>query len=202
MGKVKEEFYLSLIFLGKWLALGLGAFGILYFAINVAYKKSYYEPRMASFDLEIQELIERKTKDELELAALRERHELLIENISEIEGAEIPNSEESIEEAKAEIEKLGLNWWEQFEIPLISRNPAAELAYTKLAEAESGNSAALSERDRLLKETNSIGSDSNKLTTNIRKIDESIAAVEQRKRRAEVDVKGPLFWLIGILGLT
>lgn len=202
MTKVKEEFFLSLIFLGKWLALGLGVFGILYLTINVAYNKTYYEPRMATFDLKIQELVESKTKFELELVSLRDRHDLLIERISLIEQIDIPNSEATIEAAKGEIGKMGLRWWEQYDIPLISRNPEANLAYRSLAEAESANSMVLRERDNLKKERDSISSDSNKLTTNIRKIDEKIAAMDRKKRKAQVDVKGPLFWLIGLLGLT
>lgn len=60
VNKVKEEFYLSLIFVAKWLMLGLGIVGILYFAIYLAYHKSYHDPLMEKYDLEIAELVEQK----------------------------------------------------------------------------------------------------------------------------------------------
>ncbi len=60
MQKVKEEFFLSVIFVLKWLSLGLGALAIVYFAISLAYHKSYYEPLIQEYDLEISELKKKK----------------------------------------------------------------------------------------------------------------------------------------------
>ena len=67
MDKVKEEFFLSLIFILKWLSLGLGALGILYFAISLAYHKSYYDPLIKEYDLEISELHKEKEAVETSL---------------------------------------------------------------------------------------------------------------------------------------
>src|SRR5688572_10806032 len=135
MSRVKEELYLSLIFVGKWLGLGLGIVGLIYLAINLAYKKSYYEPRMATFDLEISDFLESKATLEGELSLLREKQNSLIAQISTIETIEIPEADNQIAEAQSKIEKLGLNWWEKYDLPLIERNEQVEKSYEMLAEA-------------------------------------------------------------------
>ena len=72
MQKVKEEFFLSLIFVLKWLSLALGVLGILYFAISLAYHRSYYDPLMKKYELEIAELHKQKTENETSLSRLQQ----------------------------------------------------------------------------------------------------------------------------------
>ena len=67
MQKVKEEFFLSLIFVAKWLLLVLGTLGILYFAISRAYQTYYYDPLIKEYQVKSAEFNKEKTTAETTL---------------------------------------------------------------------------------------------------------------------------------------
>jgi len=202
MEKVKEEFILSLIFVGKWLFLGLGIVGVLYVAISLAYNKSYYEPRMDKYDLELAEIAERidglkDTKITLEndLGSTDDRIKLL-------EKVELLKVEKEIERSKELISTLGLKWWQKLPIPMLKESESAKKAYETLKKAENKKSALVDEIEKLRdKRKNSNTSISNVLSE-IQNYEMELSEKKRDKKRAEVDVKGPMLWLAGILGLT
>ena len=198
MNKIKEEFLLSLIFVGKWIALGFAAVGILYFAINLAYHKSYFDPRMAKFDLEIEELAVHQSELRAELSSEQTRIDSIGKEIGSIRSGELTKTNEAIADAKSKISKLGHKWWEK-----IVRIPAeASEAYKELENAEDRKAKVLFKIDQLEEEQKRAVSNSAELKAKIEQSGIKIQEVSTEKRRAEVDVKGPLLWLAGILGLT
>jgi peptidoglycan hydrolase CwlO-like protein len=201
MNRVKEEFYLSVIFVGKWLALGLGVIFLISFGINYAYHKSYYDPMMQKFDFEIKQLNEKKKNLEIQSVALSTKHKELEQKISKIEKSDIPLVEEKIYKANNEIDNLQLRFWERCEIPLVHRSDLAEKKCQAVNEAEKERSSLNTRLESLNSEKDQINAQYQNLSSEIVIVSGQITQKEQDKRKAEVDVKGPILWLIGILGL-
>ena len=202
MKKVKEELMLSLIFVGKWLILGLGVVGVLYLAISLAYNKSYYEPRMDKFDLDIAEITESMSALMEKKATLEVNLDLTVNKIKLLEDDKLAKVEKEIEDAKLVISELDLKWWQKLPAPMFKGDQSTKQAYKDLDELELQKKGIVNELNKLRdirKSSNqSIVSAANK----IKKNEMDILEKKRDKKRAEVDVKGPILWLIGILGLT
>jgi len=202
MEKVKEEFMLSLIFVGKWLILGFGVLGILYVAIYLAYHKSYYDPRMDKYDLEIAEIVE-------SIDGLKETKVTLVsglestnKKITILEDRELPKAEKEIENAKSSIAELGLKWWDKLPIPMLEKSDSAKQAFQRLDNAELKKESIEESIEGLRGKRKSSNTSISNVDGEIQNYEADLSEKKRDKKRAEVDVKGPLIWLASILGLT
>jgi len=202
MERVKEEAFLSIIFVGKWLALGLGVFAILYFGINTAYHKTYYDSHMAKYDLEIDEIKQHKSKLEKELTSIKSNQKILLDETLYAEHEGITKANYQIEQAKTKIDGLGLRWHEKVSARLLKNNTQAAEAYQQLADAQTLKAETVKKLKNLQKDNERISLDSPRVTKEIQEDEKKIAEKIRDKKRAEVDIKGPLMWLFGFLGLT
>jgi chromosome segregation ATPase len=202
MKKVAEEFLLSLIFVGKWLVLGLGIVGILYVAISLAYHKSYHDPRMDQFDLDIAESIDKKNRLEETRETLTNGMDATNNEIEKLEENDLPNSDRQIESIKLKISDLGLKWWDRLPIPMLEKDEAVEEIYQELDDANNNRTAIVykievfkNDRDKSIELISGISKE-------IRDYEIDISELKNDKKRAQVDVKGPMIWLLSMLGLT
>jgi peptidoglycan hydrolase CwlO-like protein len=198
MSKVKEELLLSMIFIGKWLVLGLGVVGVLYLAINLAYHKSYFDPRMEKFDYDIAKLEEKKNNINLELNAL-EKEKSKKERRLKLKKSDLKSTNEDLDKIKDRMSNLGLDWWK---LRIFNNDNKTDKVYFKLDKARNKYDGISKEIDDL---SNAIDSYQSKIQDKSDKINEyiqDILEVKEEKEETEVDVKGPMGWLIGMLGLT
>jgi len=202
MSKVKEELLLSTIFVGKWLALGLGVVGILYISIYLAYHKSYFDPRMEKFDLEISEQLELKNRLEATRITLNSGLKANKGKADELKTDNFPDVENRINKAKEEIDNLGLKWWEKIPVPMLKKDKKVEAAYNELKIAERARGSINDKLDGLHDEYEKSNKLIKKISNEIQDYEMEISEIERDKKRAQVDVKGPVLWLFSILGLT
>ncbi len=202
MKKVKEELLLSIIFVAKWLVLGLGSVGVLYVAIYFAYHKSYYDPRLEKFDYEISVLQDRKDSLVTSIEALNTGLEANEAQISKLKNIDLPEAEKSIKKSKESIDGLGLKWWEKIPVPMMKKDKNIEDAYVQLEDAESNKNIINEELDTLFNKQQKSSETKSKLSDEIHDIDVDISEEKRDKESFEVDVKGPMLWLAGVLGLT
>ena len=202
MKKVKEEFLLSIIFVGKWISLGLGTVGVLYVAIYFAYHKSYYDPRIEKFDYEISVLQEEKSNLIDTKNKLNSELQTNLKEENTLKNKKLPEAENLISKSKTSIESLGLKWWEKLSAKMIKQDKDVEAAYNDLQAAEDNKITIVESLENLDIEQEK----SNKLISNISEdisdVDTEISEVVQDKKLFEVDVKGPVIWLASVLGLT
>jgi len=202
MKKVAEELFLSLIFVGKWLVLGLGIVGVLYVAISLAYHKSYFDPRMDQFDLDIAEQIDEKVRLEETRDTLKNGIEVTSIEIEKLEDNDLPNADRKIENVKLKINDLGLKWWDRLPIPMREKDEAAEEIYQELENAQYERTVIVDKVEVLNNEREKSTELIAGISKEIRDHEIDISELKNDKKRAQVDVKGPMIWLLSMLGLT
>lgn len=202
MKKVKEELLLSVIFVTKWLALGLGLVGVLYVAIYFAYHKSYYDPRIEKYDYEISVLQDKKGNLVTSIEALNSGLKANDEQINKLKNIDLPEAEKLINKNKESIDSLGLKWWEKIPVPMMKKNKNIEDAYMQLENAENNKNIINEKLGNLYGKQQKSNESKTELSDEIHDIDVDISEKKRNKERFEVDVKGPMLWLAGVLGLT
>ncbi len=201
MQKVKEEFFLSVIFVAKWLTLALGALAILYFAISLAYHRSYYDPLIKEYELEIAELNKKKAEEKASLDTLQLTLNQIQTKIDILRKTEIPAAKKAIALHEEKIESLNEDFIDKYN-PFSEKNGKAKQVYE-------GKDKALDHKENLdeqledLRMTQAVKNESkSEMLEKIDQIDIFISVEEHEKERVGTGALGVLPWLLGILGLT
>ena len=201
MQKVKEEFLLSIIFVSKWLTLGLGALAILYFAISLAYHKSYYDPLIKEYELEIAELNKKKAEEKASLDTLQLTLDQIQTKIDVLRKTEIPAAKKAIALQEEKIESLDEDFIDKYN-PFSEKNGKAKQFYEERDKAVD-HKEKLDEQLEDLRMTQAVKDVSkSEVLEKINQIDVSISIEEHEKERVGTGALGVLPWLFGILGLT
>lgn len=201
MQKVKEEFFLSLIFVLKWLSLGLGALAILYFAISLAYHKSYYDPLIQEYELEIAELNKKKAEEKTSLDTLQLTLKQIQTKIDILKKTEIPAAKKVIALHEEKIESLDEDFIDKYN-PFSEKNGKAKQVYEERDKAVD-HKEKLDEQLEDLRMTQAVKAESrSEMKNRVNQIDIFISVEENEKERVGTGALGVLPWLLGILGLT
>lgn len=201
MQKVKEEFFLSVIFVLKWLSLGLGALAIVYFAISLAYHKSYYDPLIQEYDLEIAELNKKKIEEQASLDTLQLTLNQIQTKIDILRKTEIPAAYKTIALHEEKIESLNEDFIDKYN-PFSEKNGKAKQVYEERDKAVD-HKEKLDEQLEDLCMTQAVKDESkSEILEKINQIDIFISVEEHEKKRVGTGALGVLPWLLGILGLT
>ena len=201
MQKVKEEFFLSVIFVLKWLSLGLGALAIVYFAISLAYHKSYYDPLIQEYDLEIATLKKNKIDSEASLNSMNISLNEIQAKIDMLKKTEIPAAKSAIALHENKIESLDEDIIDRYN-PFIEKSDKVKQVYQE-------RDAAIEHKEKLddqledLRMTQAVKAVSrSEMLDRINQIEIFISVEEHEKERVGTGALGVLPWLLGILGLT
>jgi len=201
MQKVKEEFLLSVIFVAKWLALALGALAILYFAISLAYHKSYYDPLIKEYELEIAELNKKKVEEKASLDTLQLTLDQIETKIDLLRKTEIPAAKKAIALHEEKIESLDEDFIDKYN-PFSEKNGKVKQVYEEKDKAVD-HKENLDEQLEDLCMTKAVKDESKfEIVEKINQIDLFISVEEYEKERVGTGALGVLPWLLGILGLT
>ena len=201
MQKVKEEFLLSVIFVLKWLSLGLGALAIVYFAISLAYHKSYYDPLIQEYDLEIAELKKQKIDSETSLNTKDVMLNQLQTKIDVLQKTEIPDSENAIVLHEKKIESLDEDIIDKYN-PFIEKSDEVKQVYRERDDAVT-HKEKLDEQLEDLMMTQAVKTVTrSEMQNRVNQIEIFISVEENEKERVGTGALGVLPWLLGILGLT
>jgi chromosome segregation ATPase len=201
MQKVKEEFFLSLIFVLKWLSLALGALGILYFAISLAYHRSYYDPLMKEYELEIAELHKQKTEAQTELSTLQLTLNQIQTQIDLLENTEIPAAKTSVKLQEEKIDSLDESFIDRYN-PFDEKDGEVKQIYDERDKAVE-HKEKLDEKLEDLQMTQAVKAETkSEILDKIDQIEIFISVEENEKERVGTGALGVLPWLLGILGLT
>ncbi len=201
MQKVKEEFLLSVIFVAKWLTLALGALAILYFAISLAYHKSYYDPLIKEYELEIAELNKKKVEEKASLDTLQLTLDQIETKIDLLKKTEIPAAKKAIALHEEKIESLNEDFIEKYN-PFSEKNGKVKQVYEERDKAVD-HKENLDEQLEDLCMTKAVKDESKfEIVEKINQIDLFISVEEYEKERVGTGALGVLPWLLGILGLT
>jgi len=201
MQKVKEEFFLSVIFVAKWLTLALGALAILYFAISLAYHRSYYDPLITEYELEIAELNKKKAEEKASLDTLQLTLNQIQTKIDILRKTEIPAVKKTIALHEEKIESLDEDFIEKYN-PFNEKNGKAKQVYEERDKAVD-HKEKLDEQLEDLCMTQAVKDESKSdILEKIDQIDIFISVEEHEKERVGTGALGVLPWLLGILGLT
>jgi len=201
MQKVKEEFFLSVIFVLKWLSLGLGALAIVYFAISLAYHKSYYDPLIQEYDLEIATLKKNKIDSEASLNSMNISLHEIQAKIDMLKKTDIPAAKNAINLHEKKIESLDEDIIDRYN-PFIEKSDKVKQVYQE-------RDAAIEHKEKLddqledLRMTQAVKAVSrSEMLDRINQIEIFISVEEHEKERVGTGALGVLPWLLGILGLT
>ena len=201
MQKVKEEFFLSVIFVLKWLSLGLGALAIVYFAISLAYHKSYYDPLIQEYDLEIATLKKNKIDSEASLNSMNISLNEIQAKIDMLKKTDIPAAKNAINLHEKKIESLDEDIIDRYN-PFIEKSDKVKQVYQE-------RDAAIEHKEKLddqledLRMTQAVKAVSrSEMLDRINQIEIFISVEEHEKERVGTGALGVLPWLLGILGLT
>jgi chromosome segregation ATPase len=201
MQRVKEEFFLSLIFVLKWLSLALGVLGILYFAISLAYHRSYYDPLMKKYELEIAELHMQKTQNETSLSGLQQTLNQIETQIDTLKQTQIPAAKEAIALQEKKIEALNEDFIERYN-PFSEKSEEIQKIYDARDKAVE-DKEQLDERLEELLMTQAVKTEmKSEILQKIDQIEIFISVEENEKEKVGTGALGVLPWLFGILGLT
>ena len=201
MQKVKEEFFLSVIFVAKWLTLALGALAILYFAISLAYHKSYYDPLIKEYELEIAQLNKKSTEEKASLETLKLTLNQIQTKIDILRKTEIPAAKKAIALHEEKIESLNEDFIDKYN-PFREKNGNAKQVYEEKDKAVD-HKEKLDEQLEDLRMTQAVKDESkSEILEKINQIDIFISVEEHEKERVGTGALGVLPWLLGILGLT
>ena len=201
MQKVKEEFLLSVIFVAKWLTLALGALGIIYFAISLAYHRSYYDPLIKEYELEISELNKQKVAAENSLDTMRITLDDIHAKIDILQKIEIPAAKKAIALQEEKIESLDEDFIDKCN-PFSEKNGKAKQIYEERDKAVD-HKEKLDEQLEDLHMTQAVrAEEKSDILDKINQIDIFISVEEHEKEKVGTGALGVLPWLLGILGLT
>lgn len=201
MQKVKEEFLLSVIFVTKWLTLALGSLAILYFAISLAYHKSYYDPLMKEYELEIADLNKKKAEKQASLDTLQLTLNQIQTKIDILRKTEIPAAKKAIALHEEKIESLDEDFIDKYN-PFSEKNGNIKQVYDERDKAVD-HKEKLDEQLEDLCMTQAVKDESkSEILEKINQIDIFISVEEHEKKRVGTGALGVLPWLLGILGLT
>ena len=201
MQKVKEEFFLSVIFVAKWLTLALGALAILYFAISLAYHRSYYDPLIKEYELEIADLNKKKAEEKASLDTLQLTLNQIQTKIDILRKTEIPAAKKAIVLHEEKIESLNEDFIDKYN-PFSEKNGKAKQIYEERDKAVD-HKEKLDEQLEDLRMTQAVKDASKfEIVERISQIDILISVEEHEKERVGTGALGVLPWLLGILGLT
>ena len=201
MQKVKEEFFLSVIFVLKWLSLGVGALAIVYFAISLAYHKSYYDPLIKEYNLEIAELKKKRSEEKSSLNTLQLNLKKIQTKIDILKNTEIPAAKKSIALQEEKIESLDEDFIDRYN-PFSEKNGEARKIYEERDKAVD-HKEKLDEQLEDLRMTLAVKAEARtEIENRINQIDIFISIEENEKERVGTGALGVLPWLLGILGLT
>lgn len=201
MQKVKEEFFLSVIFVTKWLTLALGALAILYFAISLAYHRSYYDPLIQEYELEIAELKKQKITTENSLDKIRITLDEIHVKIDILEKTEIPAATKAIAVQEERIDSLGESIIDKYN-PFSEKSDEVKKIYQerdKAVEYKEELDDALEDL-RMSQAVKDVAK--SEMLDKSNQIDIFISVEEHEKERVGTGALGVLPWLLGILGLT
>ena len=201
MQRVKEEFYISLIFVLKWLALALGILGILYFAISLAYHKSYYDPRMREYELEIAELYEKKVEAKTDLSKLESTLKQIQIQINTLIETKIPAAKESIALHEKKIEALNEDFIDRYN-PFNEKSAESQMIYEQRDKAIEHKERLDEQLEDLLMTQAVKAVSKSEMLEKIDQIEIFISIEEHEKEKVGTGSLGVLPWLFGILGLT
>ncbi len=201
MQKVKEEFLLSVIFVAKWLTLALGALGVLYFAISLAYHRSYYDPLMKEYELEISELNKQKVDAETSLNILKTTLDDIHTKIVMLKKTEIPAAKKALALHEKKIESLNESIIDKYN-PFNEKSDKAKQFY-KEKDIAVYHKEKLDEQLEDLRMTHAVKTEEkNEILDKIDQIEIFISVEEHEKEKVGTGALGVLPWLLGILGLT
>jgi len=201
MQKVKEEFFLSVIFVAKWLTLALGALAILYFAISLAYHRSYYDPLIKEYELEIADLNKKKAEEKASLDTLQLTLNHIQTKIDILRKTEIPAAKKAIALHEDKIESLNEDFIDKYN-PFSEKNGKAKQVYEEKYKSVD-HKEKLDEQLEDLCMTKAVKDESKSdILEKINQIDIFISVEEHEKERVGTGALGVLPWLLGILGLT
>ncbi|MGB5506733.1 MAG: hypothetical protein WBM70_08610 [Sulfurovum sp.] len=201
MQKVKEEFFLSVIFVLKWLTLALGALGILYFAISLAYHRSYYDPLMKEYELEISELRKQKIEVETSLSTLQITLNEIQTHIDLLQNTEIPAATKAVKLQEEKIDSLDESFIDRYN-PFSEKDGEVKQIYDE-------RNRALEDKEKLdekledLHMTQAVKTETkSEILDKINQIEIFISVEEHEREKVGTGALGVLPWLLGILGLT
>jgi hypothetical protein len=201
MQKVKEEFLLSVIFVAKWLTLALGALAILYFAISLAYHKSYYDPLMKEYELEIAELNKKKIDEKTSLKTINITLNKIEAKIDILKKIDIPAAKDAIILHENKIESLDESIIDKYN-PFIEKSDNIKQIY-KERDKTVEYKEKLDEQLEDLHMMQAVKAESkSEIIERISQIDIFISVEKNEKERVGTGTLGVLPWLLGILGLT
>lgn len=201
MQRVKEEFYLSLIFVLKWLALALGVLGILYYAISLAYNKSYYDPLMRKYDLEIAELHKKKTEAQTNLNKLQVELNQIQTDIDSLKQTKIPTAHTTIALHEKKIQALNEDFIDKYN-PFSERSEDTQKIYNDRDKAVQYKETLDDQLEDLLMLQAIKTEIKSDMLDKIDQIEIFISVEEHEKEKVGTGALGVLPWLFGILGLT
>lgn len=201
MQKVKEEFFLSVIFVLKWLSLGLGALAIVYFAISLAYHKSYYDPLIQEYNLEIAELNKQKIDAQTSLNAMNTTLNEIQAKIDMLKISEIPAAKNAIALHEKKIESLDEDIIDRYN-PFIEKSDKVKQVYQERDKAIEHKEKLDEQLEDLLMTEAVKAVSRSEMLDRINQIEIFISVEENEKERVGTGALGVLPWLLGILGLT
>jgi len=201
MQRVKEEFLISLIFVLKWLTLALGGLGILYFAISLAYHRSYYDPLMKQYELEIAELHKKKTEAETSLSTLQQTLNQIETQIDTLKRTKIPAAKEAIVLHEKKIEALNEDFIDRYN-PFSEKTKEVQKIYDEHDKVVKQKENLDEQLENLLM-TQAVKTETkSEMLEKIDQIEIFISVEENEKEKVGTGALGVLPWLFGILGLT
>lgn len=201
MQKVKEEFFLSVIFVLKWLTLALGALGILYFAISLAYHRSYYDPLMKEYELEISELRKQKIEVETSLSTLQITLNEIQTHIDLLQNTEIPAATKAVKLQEEKIDSLDESFIDRYN-PFSEKDGEVKQIYDERNKALE-DKEKLDEKLEDLRMTRAVKAETkSEILDKINQIEIFISVEEHEREKVGTGALGVLPWLLGILGLT
>lgn len=201
MQKVKEEFFLSLIFVLKWLSLGLGALAIIYFAISLAYQRSYYDPLIKEYNLEITELNKKKIDSEASLNAMKSTLQKIQAKIDMLKKTDIPAAKNAIALHEKKIESFNESIIDKYN-PFREKNDKIKQIYKEREKAVE-HKEKLSEQLEDLRMTKAVKTEAkSEILEKIDQIVIFISVEEHEKEKVGTGALGVFPWLLMILGLA
>lgn len=175
--------------------------GILYAAVYLAYHKSYFDPRMNTFDLEIAEIEEKILGLKDTKSTLTSVIKTTVDEVRSLDEKELPRTDDEINSPKEAIGKIDLGWWKR-PICIIAKRDDVKQACKVLEGAKENKGNLVKKKKELEEKIKKNNKSLAGIAADIKKYEAKLIDKKRDKVRAEVDVKGPLLWLAGILGLT
>jgi len=197
---VKEEFLISLIFVGKWLVLGIGALAIIYGSVLFAYNKIYYDPLIKEYDLKISELAKEKAGYE---SALQLSEKIVSKNkktINNIYDIEIEKIEKELSETNTRIEKCGETITDK--VKFWSKKPKCKKLYDKRSDLTSAKKSLLKKAEELEDVNEMELKKKSELIQEIEGIEIEISSEEKEKEKVGTGAPGMWKWAAIALGFV